>query len=399
MKKLILVLAIALIASPAFALNVYLSRVGDSNVIDVNYSGADADNLPRAFALDIAIMSGNAKFYDVTNYQQGESNSTNPRYGIYPARIIINTDGDEVNEWGGPLADPCDAGAGALGTNRVVLEFASLYTGDGNAPATSGKLCSLIVQLNGQTTSFDVNMVDEDTYRGGLVFEDGTQGEVDANIIYSMGPPLPGKATSPSPADAATGVSRTTTLSWTAGSDATSHDVYFGRELPLSSKGIQTATTFDPCTGTLTQGQVYYWRIDEMNVTGTTTGDQWSFTVEECYKSSGGNYATWVALGKPKCYCYKKHCRGDANGSATLGKRITSTDFNTWKAGYNKTVTQLKGQVDGAGVPQICGDFNHSTTLSKPITSTDFNTWKTYYNLADSSVPICASTNINFWTN
>ena len=69
MKKLILVLAIALIASPAFALHVYLQREGDSNVVDVNYSGADVANPPRAFALDMKIKTGNAKFFAVTNYQ------------------------------------------------------------------------------------------------------------------------------------------------------------------------------------------------------------------------------------------------------------------------------------------------------------------------------------------
>jgi hypothetical protein len=41
--------------------------------------------------------------------------------------------------------------------------------------------------------------------------------------------------------------------------------------------GNQTGTTFDP--GTLTNKVKYYWRIDEVNATGTTTGTQWYFTV------------------------------------------------------------------------------------------------------------------------
>jgi len=87
---------------------------------------------------------------------------------------------------------------------------------------------------------------------------------------------LPGAASAPSPANGATGVGITTDLSWTAGSGATSHNVYFGTTSPGTSRGNQTATTYD--TGTMVNSTVYYWRIDEVNVAGTTTGTVWSFT-------------------------------------------------------------------------------------------------------------------------
>ncbi len=86
----------------------------------------------------------------------------------------------------------------------------------------------------------------------------------------------PTKATSPSPANGATGVNINPTLSWTAGSGATSHDVYFGTASPGTFRGNQTATTFSP--GTLAKNTTYYWRIDEHDAGGTTTGDVWSFT-------------------------------------------------------------------------------------------------------------------------
>ncbi len=93
------------------------------------------------------------------------------------------------------------------------------------------------------------------------------------------GPPVPpDPATNPSPANAATAVSTTATLSWTAGSGATSHDVYFGTTSPGTFQGNQTATTFDP--GTMANNTTYYWRIDELNAGGTTTGVVWSFTTE-----------------------------------------------------------------------------------------------------------------------
>jgi len=88
----------------------------------------------------------------------------------------------------------------------------------------------------------------------------------------------PGQASNPSPADSATGVSVDADLSWTAGSGATSHDVYFGETSPGSYQGNQAGTTFDP--GTMTENATYYWRIDGVNANGTTTGTVWSFTTE-----------------------------------------------------------------------------------------------------------------------
>jgi hypothetical protein len=76
----------------------------------------------------------------------------------------------------------------------------------------------------------------------------------------------------------ATDVSLTVNLSWTAGSDATSHDVYFGTSDPPAFVQNQAGTTYDP--GTLTGETTYYWQIDEAGPGGNTTGGVWSFTTE-----------------------------------------------------------------------------------------------------------------------
>ncbi len=88
-------------------------------------------------------------------------------------------------------------------------------------------------------------------------------------------PPLPGPSSNPEPGDGATYVDINTDLSWTAGTDATSHDVYFGTSEPLPFIGNQTATTFEP--GTLAEATMYYWRIDSVNGWGKTAGDVWIF--------------------------------------------------------------------------------------------------------------------------
>jgi hypothetical protein len=87
---------------------------------------------------------------------------------------------------------------------------------------------------------------------------------------------LPAQAASPNPSNGTSGISINADLSWTAGNDATSHDVYFGTASPGTFRVNQTTTTFD--TGTMANSTTYYWRIDEKNANGTTTGDVWNFT-------------------------------------------------------------------------------------------------------------------------
>ncbi|MCL4180955.1 MAG: Ig-like domain-containing protein [Verrucomicrobia bacterium] len=89
----------------------------------------------------------------------------------------------------------------------------------------------------------------------------------------------PGPASNPNPQDATVGHASGTDLSWTEGVDALSRNVYFGTNPSPGAgelRGNQTATTFDP--GNLANG-TYYWRIDEINADGTTTGPVWSFSV------------------------------------------------------------------------------------------------------------------------
>ena len=89
----------------------------------------------------------------------------------------------------------------------------------------------------------------------------------------------PGLASAPTPANAATGVSLTPTLSWTSGGGTAYCYVYFGTDSTPDDteyKGNQSGTTYNP--GTLANNITYYWRIDEVGSGGVTTGTVWSFT-------------------------------------------------------------------------------------------------------------------------
>jgi len=98
----------------------------------------------------------------------------------------------------------------------------------------------------------------------------------------------PGQATNPDPPDGATDVSINADLSWTAGENTMSHDVYFGTDsTPDIGEylGNQQSTTYD--LDPLDYSTTYYWRIDEINAYGTTTGDLWSFTTESASEKPG----------------------------------------------------------------------------------------------------------------
>ncbi|AQT69807.1 F5/8 type C domain protein [Anaerohalosphaera lusitana] len=94
----------------------------------------------------------------------------------------------------------------------------------------------------------------------------------------------PEKAANPSPGNGAVGVSTITDLTWTAGANAVSHNVYFGTDPTPDQTEFQasrTETTFDP--GTLDLNTTYYWRVDEINPDHPDSpwkGVTWSFKTQ-----------------------------------------------------------------------------------------------------------------------
>ncbi len=96
----------------------------------------------------------------------------------------------------------------------------------------------------------------------------------DAALYLAVTSPAP--AADPLPANGAVGVPVTAFLSWTAGAGTVSHEVRFGQTSPGSLLGAQSGTTLEP--GPLESRTTYYWRIDEVNASGTTLGPVWTFT-------------------------------------------------------------------------------------------------------------------------
>ena len=109
-------------------------------------------------------------------------------------------------------------------------------------------------------------------------------GAYGGTVQASMSPERPfGQAYNPSPANGAVEVDTNATLSWDIGYDAVLHRIYFGTENPppfvtdRTAMHVEGRTRFDP--GRMTSDTMYYWRIDEVDSRGNTTGGAvWEFT-------------------------------------------------------------------------------------------------------------------------
>ncbi|MDT8302095.1 MAG: sugar-binding protein [Sedimentisphaerales bacterium] len=99
---------------------------------------------------------------------------------------------------------------------------------------------------------------------------------------------LPIKAGNPNPSNGGADVKHTPMLTWVAGNDAVSHEVYFGTD----EEAVKNATKASPehkgtkalgdeshDPGQLEWNTTYYWRVDEVEDGGTIqTGNIWCFT-------------------------------------------------------------------------------------------------------------------------
>ncbi len=124
---------------------------------------------------------------------------------------------------------------------------------------------------------------------------------------------LPVKASSPTPRSGSVDVNPTIVLTWGAGDDAASHDVYFGTGEAAVRDATQTSPeykgskplgneSYDP--GKLAWATTYYWRVDEVNNANPASpwvGNVWSFTtanflvIDDFESYDAGDNQIWYA--------------------------------------------------------------------------------------------------------
>ena len=194
---------------------------------------------------------------------------------------------------------------------------------------------------------------------------------------FTTVPEAPAQASAPNPANGFTGFNIEHHLRWNAGARATSHVVYFGTSSTFGSsdrKGSQAGTSFDP--GTLQYSTTYYWRIDEVNAGGTTTGATWSFTTQARPPDPPGTFA----LTAP------------TNGASGVG---TLPEFS-WGAASGATEYQVYLRVSGGSYSRVATVTATSYTYDR--TALAYSTTYEWYVIAANQGGTRSSTASTFTT-
>ncbi|MFB0516564.1 MAG: LamG-like jellyroll fold domain-containing protein, partial [Candidatus Neomarinimicrobiota bacterium] len=89
---------------------------------------------------------------------------------------------------------------------------------------------------------------------------------------------VPFQVEEPVPADGAVNVGIDTILEWDDAIGATSYDIYLGTSSPPPFRVRQSTTEYE--FRNLQDATTYYWRVDAVNDSGTTTGEVWQFATE-----------------------------------------------------------------------------------------------------------------------
>jgi len=375
-KRITLIAALLMVASPAFAA-VTINIVDEGGgVAAITYNnGADA---VRAYALDITVDGGAV----ITGVSDFFATGEGAGYGIFPGRFrdFINP---ATPNWADPnytpIAPAGDPGAlGGIGTAGVTIELGSLYVG--TAPPASGTLCKLTVDI-GTCMTVALN-----TTRGGVVLEDATAASVTlppACVTITVGePPL-----APQLLYGTYDSDCNIPVRWGPSADATSYDVERSLNGGAFANVYSGAAMYVMNSTNSTTGTVQY-RARANNAYGSsdwTTGPSCTVILSTCYRggnTADPNWAGWVAMGRPDCWCIAGatqprgsgyQCDGDADGTkSSAGYRVYTGDAtmmsNNWKkrtstgtaiatnvaADPNTTTLSNGNKIHGA-----CADFDH----------------------------------------
>jgi len=182
------------------------------------------------------------------------------------------------------------------------------------------------------------------------------------------------------------------TVTWTASTGAATYQLesttpaqgtFFTTWVQIYSG---TATTFNEAVG----GGTWSYRVKATNAIGCSSGytngsNTCQISPTECLKSTDPNYSTWKLWRYPACWCFKRQCRGDANGTKLGQYWVQLADLNILKAGWQLNDTQLAlVQYNG-----ICGDFNHGKLGQYRVQLADLTRLKAYWQLTEPNVPCC----------
>ena len=226
--------------------------------------------------------------------------------------VLTRTDPQIDFDWGDPGGpDPSvgDDNFSVRWTGEVEAAFTETYTfyprtDDGVRLYVDGQLLvDRWVDRSPVEDDATIDLVAGNTYSLVMEYYENSSGAVaelswssprtPKQLIPQAALSLPLKASSASPRSGSVDVKQTTDISWGAGDEAASHEVYFGTD----EEAVRNATTaspefkgtkvlgdesYDP--GDLEWATTYYWRINEINPANPDSpwvGNVWSFTTAD----------------------------------------------------------------------------------------------------------------------
>ncbi len=289
----------------------------------------------------------------------------------YPANGAENVTLDTTLSWSpDPNATSHDV---YFGTNFEDVNDGTLFTFKGNQDANSYDPGGLEFSTTYYWRTDTVRQIGE--------FFIVYTGSVWSFTTEATPPPPPSAPTNPSPSDGATDQSIDVGLSWSNGGGATSYEVYFGTDPTPDSgeyKGSQTGTSYNP--GTLNYDTTYYWRINALNSSGTTTGEVWSFTTSGPVKATNPSPADGaidvridVVLGWNPGYGATSHdVYFDTSSPPAFIGNQTANDYDP---GTLEPGVVYYWQINEVNNPDPCspwqGDVWSFTTVTGPVEATN----------------------------
>ena len=164
MKKLVLVLLVAMLSVPAFAADpaITLKKGTVANTVLVYVDATTSAKIASGIGLTVTATGGNIT--NVVAAKTGESTAASKGYGIFPGQFTYE---GGVPAYGSPVAE-------GLNTPVVALEFGALYAR--SVPANAPDPCSLLCTITVGTGVTAIGVTGDAT-------SCGTVGEVPAGII------------------------------------------------------------------------------------------------------------------------------------------------------------------------------------------------------------------------
>lgn len=211
-------------------------------------------------------------FGDIPFYNQSHADGTNTNWADAGATGILGFNTSSATRDSGSTAAITTIGA-RWGLTATWTSQRPL------APSVTTNVDILATDNAGAAPAWVKHYVTNDKFRGFVRFRD-TGGQPNVEDVIRVAEYVGVKATSPTPADGATGVTMGL-FQWTAGNFAARHNVYLGTtpeltEANLIGNRLTGPATFYPA---LQSGTQYFWRVDEIEADGTIrTGDVWTFT-------------------------------------------------------------------------------------------------------------------------